>query len=382
MIVLDFASSTILNQILQFFENASVTGMLHLIPHAKQLLYVLAIIDLCTTWSLYDGEQKMQFMAQKILKTGAFFVLIIGWADINHAIMFSFQYAGLTAANISPDGQIIQPSDLLSTGFHICENLFQGLAHVGMNIGSALMYLLTILGVLISFFIMAYQILLTKIEFNIFASIAVVLMPFGAIRFTNFLCQRCISAVFAFGVKLMVMYFMIGLVHNMAGDFANASIETKDFSVMMKYALSYVVLGLLVWKIPNLAAMMVTGQPSMDGMDTLRSMRNYGQRAASAVTPSAIIRKGSSAYGNMASTLATARLRSAGGKLQDGTVLQASGRSVASEFVREKLRQNIASTSWGKGRMQGANTALYNSENARNLKSGRYKTEKQSNRNH
>ena len=251
-----------------------------------------------------------------------------------------------------------------------------------MNIGSALMYLLTILGVLISFFIMSYQILLTKIEFNIFASIAVVLMPFGAIRFTSFLCQRCISAVFAFGVKLMVMYFMIGLVNNMSGDFANASIETKDFSVMMKYALSYVVLGLLVWKIPNLAAMMVTGQPSMDGMDTLRSMRNYGQRAASAVTPGAIIRKGSSAYGNMASTLQTARLRSAGGQLQDGTVLQASGRSVASEFVREKLRQNIAASSWGKGRMQGANTALYNSENARNLKSGRYKTEKQSNRNY
>lgn len=63
-----------------------------------------------------------------------------------------------------------------------------------------------------SYFIMSIQLLLTKIEFNIFAAIAVILLPFGALRYTSFLFQRAVSCVFSFGIKLMLCYFMLGIV--------------------------------------------------------------------------------------------------------------------------------------------------------------------------
>lgn len=40
---MDFGNTQILNEILKFFQDASITGMLNLIPHAKALVGVLAI---------------------------------------------------------------------------------------------------------------------------------------------------------------------------------------------------------------------------------------------------------------------------------------------------------------------------------------------------
>lgn len=159
---MDFGNTQILNEILKFFQDASITGMLNLIPHAKALVCVLAIIDLCSTWALYDGEMKMSQMISKVMKLGAFLFIIMYWNDINHAIMVSFQYAGLTAANVPVNGDVIEPSKLLDNGFNVCKTLFDGLSSVGLNIGKALMYVITIGLVMFSFFIMALQILITK----------------------------------------------------------------------------------------------------------------------------------------------------------------------------------------------------------------------------
>lgn len=154
---MDFGNTQILNEILKFFQDASITGMLNLIPHAKALVCVLAIIDLCSTWALYDGEMKMSQMISKVMKLGAFLFIIMYWNDINHAIMVSFQYAGLTAANVPVNGDVIEPSKLLDNGFNVCKTLFDGLSSVGLNIGKALMYVITIGLVMFSFFIMALQ---------------------------------------------------------------------------------------------------------------------------------------------------------------------------------------------------------------------------------
>ena len=380
---MDFGSVGILNDILKFFQEASIIGMLNLIPHARALVCVLAIIDLCSTWALYDGEVKMSQMVSKVMKLGAFLFIIMHWNDINHAIMVSFQYAGLTAANVPVNGEVIQPSELINNGFDVCSTLFKGLSSAGFyNIGKALMYIITIGLVLFSFFVMALQILITKIEFNIFASIAVILMPFGAIRYTNFLCQRCISAVFAFGVKLMVMYFLIGLVQTIVGKVDAIPKDAVTFAVMLKYALSYLVLGYLVWKVPNMAAMMMQGQPSLDApMQSVGNMSRQaaGTAASAAISaPGAIAGKGLQAFGNFRSTLNTARTRAHGGTLYNGNhqpfQTEGSGRTTKNEFARELFRQRMGN--YLSGNMEkGAQNALEHSKSWRNIQSGAYSKE-------
>ena len=378
---MDFGNTQILNEILKFFQDASITGMLNLIPHAKALVCVLAIIDLCSTWALYDGEMKMSQMISKVMKLGAFLFIIMYWNDINHAIMVSFQYAGLTAANVPVNGDVIEPSKLLDNGFNVCKTLFDGLSSVGLNIGKALMYVITIGLVMFSFFIMALQILITKIEFNIFASIAVILMPFGAIRYTNFLCQRCISAVFAFCVKLMVMFFLIGLVQTIVGKVDAIPKDAVTFAVMLKYAISYLILGYLVWKVPNLAAMMMQGQPALDA--PMQSIKNYGQQAANtalnvATLPVRAGQKSLQSFGNFQSTLNTARIRANGGTLYNGNhepfQTAGSGRTVKNEFAREIFRQKFGNFLSGNVE-KGAQNALEHSKSWRNVRSGAYSKE-------
>ncbi len=279
---MDFSDAQILTSILNVFREASVGGALHLIPHARSLLILLGIINICTTWSLYEGQLRMSQCISQIMKISFFFFLILNWVELNGMIMNSFKLAGLTAAGLDTTNtplDVTSPSSIVTTGFLVVKNLLEELSHVGFNFGNAFLLLISILLVVIAFFIIAFQLMLTQIEFNIFAGIAVILMPFGIIRYTQFLFQRCISAVFAFGVKLMLMYFLIGItIHFVGKEPAAITAKGAEFSQILTAACSYLILGFLCWKIPNLAATMIQGMPSMDGSGIIARTGHYASR--------------------------------------------------------------------------------------------------------
>ena len=64
-----------------------------------------------------------------------------------------------------------------------------------------------------------------------------------------------------------------------------------------------------------------------------------------------------------------------------GTQIEPKGRSVGMEYMRELFRQNMANSMVGKSILRGANNSLYRSEDWVNWKTGKYKEDKQSNRN-
>lgn len=70
---MDFTDTNFLDNLLNFFYEHSVTGMIQLQPHAFELVCVLAIIDICSTWALYDGQMRMSFVINKVMKVGFFF---------------------------------------------------------------------------------------------------------------------------------------------------------------------------------------------------------------------------------------------------------------------------------------------------------------------
>lgn len=53
-----------------------------------------------------------------------------------------------------------------------------------------------------SFFFISLQVLITKIEFCIFSSLGVILLPFGAIRFTSFFYFKELYQAFCFWSKI------------------------------------------------------------------------------------------------------------------------------------------------------------------------------------
>ena len=378
---MDFSNSNFLDELLRFFEQNSVIGMEALRPYALELACVLAIIDFCTIWALYDGEMRLSLIISRVMKIGAFLFLIVSWNDIQLAILKSFQMAGYTAAGITDmSGDIFSPSGILQRGFDTCANLISDLHKISfMNGGIAkcFMYLIAIIITLGAFFFISLQVLVTKIEFCVFATLGVILLPFGALRFTAFLFQRIISGVFAFGIKLMVMLFLLGLFETLSGDIITIE-QDSNFSTMLKISLSYAALAFLVWKLPNVAASMMNGQPSLEAGDIARggsAAKGAAVAAGSAVggaagAVAAGAGKAASGYGFMNATIKASRASAS----QNGT-------STAGEFTKNIARQSFSSSAIGKGLLRGANKAMNNMEDYKNIKSGDYATKPQRNRN-
>lgn len=270
-----------LDALLGFFAASSTAGFQHLLPYAAELLISLAIIDIATTWTLYDGQFKLSQICTKIIKYGFFFFLLYNLPTMINMITTSFKIAGLTAAGIDHQTNFISPSALLDKGFSACGNVWESYSVTNTPAGTIIVTIIAMALTLGAFFFIALQVLLTQIELYIFVGLAVILVPFGALGYTSFLFQRVVSAVFSFSVKLMVMYFIVGLVNANIGDVsnflatgqdANGAAQASTLSVMIKHSLSMLTLGLIVWKVPELAANIMSGTPTFTAGGAIGSM--------------------------------------------------------------------------------------------------------------
>ena len=282
-------NDSFLDGLLGFFATSSIAGFQHLLPYAAELLISLAIIDIATTWTLYDGQFKLSQICTKIIKYGFFFFLLYNLPTMINMITTSFKIAGLTAAGIDHQANFISPSALLDKGFSACGNVWESYSVTNTPAGTIIVTIIAMALTLGAFFFIALQVLLTQIELYIFAGLAVILVPFGALGYTSFLFQRVVSAVFSFSVKLMVMYFIVGLVNANIGDVsnflatgqdANGAAQASTLSAMIKHSLSMLTLGLIVWKIPELAANIMSGNPTFTAGGVIGSMTGLATAAA------------------------------------------------------------------------------------------------------
>lgn len=282
-------NDSFLDGLLGFFATSSIAGFQHLLPYAAELLISLAIIDIATTWTLYDGQFKLSQICTKIIKYGFFFFLLYNLPTMINMITTSFKIAGLTAAGIDHQANFISPSALLDKGFSACGNVWESYSVTNTPAGTIIVTIIAMALTLGAFFFIALQVLLTQIELYIFAGLAVILVPFGALGYTSFLFQRVVSAVFSFSVKLMVMYFIVGLVNANIGDVsnflatgqdANGAAQASTLSVMIKHSLSMLTLGLIVWKVPELAANIMSGNPTFTAGGAIGSMTGLATAAA------------------------------------------------------------------------------------------------------
>lgn len=326
-----FTDGNIFAALMNFFMEISTKGIASMIPYASYLICIFAIIDLCTSWYLYDGQMKFSVMISKIIKIGAFFFLVIHWGDITAAISKSFSYIGYVGGGHSPteaatlvnnttvaDKSIFNPSYIIDLGNSATSNISKAYMEAGsFNFGQIILYGICWCLVLIGFYFIALQVLLTNIEFSIFTCLAIILLPFGCVKYTAFLSQRAISGVFSFGIKLMVVYFLLGIVASLGDSFGSAISTTTDkngsvaYSFVLKQALAYITVGYLVWKLPTLVAgMMQGGTPSL-GND---------------ITPSAPIAAGAAALGTTGAAIKNVRAAfEAGGDQNNGSSSNAAG---------------------------------------------------------
>ena len=309
---MDGVQFAFLNQLLDTFRNASVTGMVNLKPAALGLVAVLGILDITAMWGLYFGEMRVREIMGKVIKISFFVILIMNWGPITTAVEDTFVKVGQIA---SAHQTATKPSSIMVEGtkkmYRLWNNAiydipmsdtakssdnipyydsngnlnkdatkmveadkkanaptnpFSGLGESIAAIPGRIIKIILALAIFIAFAFIALNVLLCFIEFYLTTALSIILLPFGVNSHTSFISQKALGAVVNFGVKLMIMIFLLGLMSTMISKMD--AITNDDYGKLFEAVLQACMYAFLIWKLPSLISGMLSGTPSMGASAT------------------------------------------------------------------------------------------------------------------
>jgi len=255
-----------LTSMMNTFLNVFKQGRLALLPDAKHLLWILASITI--TWSglmwAFGTDDVIKEFVKKVLFIGVFVWLVTKWDSLLHSIVGGFVYAGTKAGGSTNTVLISDPSAIMGQGLIVTGPIFSSLQNIkGWNIifqlQSFSLFLICGLLIIIAFIILAAQVFITYVEFGIISTLAMILLPFGVFKPTAFIAEKAFGAIISFGVKLMVLSFIISVAFPMMQSFALPPDPTlQDLFTMVAACF---ILVALAWHAPGLAAGLLSGSP-------------------------------------------------------------------------------------------------------------------------
>ena len=304
---MDGVQFAFLNQLLDTFRTASVTGMVNLKPAALGLVTVLGILDVTAMWGLYFGEMRVREIMGKVIKIGFFVILILNWGPITTAVEDTFVKVGQIA---SAHQTATKPSSIMVEGtkkmYRLWNNAiydipmsdtakssdnipyydsngnlnkdatkmveadkkanaptnpFSGLGESIAAIPGRIIKIILALAIFIAFAFIALNVLLCFVEFYLTTALSIILLPFGVNSHTSFISQKALGAVVNFGVELMIMIFLLGLMSTMISKMD--AITNDDYGKLFEAVLQACMYAFLIWKLPSLISGMLSGTPSM-----------------------------------------------------------------------------------------------------------------------
>ena len=256
-----------LNDILFQFLNSIAAGYGNILPFAESLLYYMIVFEillLSFMWMLGVGNVAVDAI-RKILVIGFFTYLIFNFPQFMKMVIDSMIKAGLVAGggNFSLSN-FLNPSDMVDHGIRISNHILENLPVSSFFSGKAAVMGLCALAIVVSFIVIAIQIIKTFIEFYMLSVVGVLLLPFGVFRHTAFLAEKTFGMMVGFAVKLLVLSFIVSLIDPVVStlDVTDPNKELEWASIVVTMCVA-ILIAILAWNIPAVAAAMLTGGPSL-----------------------------------------------------------------------------------------------------------------------
>lgn len=264
--------TSILDGIASSYEAAATGWMGPMLAYANRLFALLLAIDLAVTGTKYvlekdDTRSLIAALANKILGVGFFYALLLFAPTWIPAIMNSFRDAGATVGGVTE----LSPSSVFARGLSFVVIIFKSISDMDMwdAVGVVLAALPAAVFIIISFVVVAGQLLVTIIESYFVISAAAIFLGFGGSRWTQDFVQKYLGYAISVGVKLMFIYLLIGASNSLFVGWADRlSASTSGLQFILN---AWVVMGgaafyaFLAWMIPSLASSAMSGAPSLTG---------------------------------------------------------------------------------------------------------------------
>ena len=196
-------------------------------PYALKLFVALLLIDILVTWIQFSVEGQLDapyFLGRLIkhmLSGGFVYLMIVHAFSWMNAVLSSFSAIGAAVTGLPA----LSPQTVLQIGGNIASTIFNapGNSSLMTDIELAIVQSVSAFFVLLSFVITAAMLLLTMIEAYLVVGGGVILLGFGANRFTAPAAEGYFGYVIRVGVRLLFFYLVLAIGVQMANQW-NAAI--------------------------------------------------------------------------------------------------------------------------------------------------------------
>src|SRR5438445_1158664 len=256
-------SSTILNDIVRDYESITTAWFTSLFPIARAVFWTLVLIELTwsAVWWVVDREDGLSVVAallRKVLAVGFFYALLLNGGTWIRAAIQGFSQAGSSASGLAD----LSPTGVFDQGLALANKILNAVEGLGIleAVFPSIVAALTAFVVVVSFAIIAAQLLVALVESYIVIGAGILFVGFSGSRWTKFFTERYLSYVASVGVKLFVLYLIMGVGMGIAARWApvlgRGGFSPIPFFYVMGGSLVFL---FLTWHIPSVAAAMMAG---------------------------------------------------------------------------------------------------------------------------
>jgi len=264
------------SQILDQYRNQRITWTTNIWPYANTLFGILATIEFAWSAAVMllertDLQSWTSALIRKIMWIGAFYALLLNGRIWIPAIIDSFEQIGQTSSGFNG----ISPSAVFAQGINIAGALMDGASTSAFftNTGACLSLMLAAALIVLAFTGITIQFVVAMVESYIVVAAGFIFLGFGGSRWTAPYTERYIGLAVSVGVKIMMIYLLIGTGMNVAVTWVNDAqqVAGSPSPAMGAFGImgSALIFLMLCWQIPKLFAAVLGGSPALTGGDLI-----------------------------------------------------------------------------------------------------------------
>ena len=252
--------------LLKGFLNICQSGQSHLLSPALRLLSVLALITItwhALMWAIDESSDALKEFLQKVIFIGAFIFIVKSFPWLVGQVISGYIWVGNTAGNQANPSIVNDPTEIMKQGVRVCANLASEISNSSTlsAIGHLCICFFEFIAIILCFLIIALQVFLVNVELGIITTLGIMLIPFGVWKPTAFIAEKVFGAIISFGVKLMVLAFILAVAYPFLQQLAiPPDPSLLDFVNTFSGA---ALLAFLSFHAPSVAAGLVSGSPAL-----------------------------------------------------------------------------------------------------------------------
>lgn len=267
----------VLDQVALDYRLASQTWLARILDAATNLFFWLAMLEFTVAGIMYMlarphyREEKAGRFLIKIMMISFVYMLMTQSEFWIARLVNSFAAVGEYAV-----GRIMSPSEIVGYGITLSGRVLRSMDVIGMitNPPMVIYMTFTAFAVLICYILIAAQVVLTLVQSYVLLSSGVFFLAFGAFRATASLAENFLLACVHVGIKLMLLYLVVGLGEPLTRQWAELLQDeffTMDVTPILQVLAGVTILAFIVWYVPNKIASQITSGASLGLASAVRS---------------------------------------------------------------------------------------------------------------